>query len=114
MKLACSFTVVLALAMLPGCGPSISGLCEDRCDCTGDCSPDDEEDCVDNLEDAEREAASQGCEEQFDEALSCVDDEFACRSGAVDVDGCREQVDNLSGCADLATGLKFWAAFNLN
>jgi hypothetical protein len=111
LKLACSFTVALALAMLPGCGTSISGMCEDTCDCTGDCSPNDEEDCVDDLEDIERDAAAEGCEEQFDEALSCLDDEFACRGGAVDADGCNAEVDNLDGCVGFGTGLRFWNAF---
>ncbi|KYF69211.1 hypothetical protein BE11_10105 [Sorangium cellulosum] len=112
MKLACSFTVAVAFALLPGCGSSISNLCEDRCDCTGDCSPDDEDDCIDNLEDAESEAEAQGCEEQFDAAISCVEDEFACRGGDVDVDGCRQEVENLGSCTDLPTGLLFWAAIN--
>ncbi|WP_437736554.1 hypothetical protein [Sorangium sp. So ce1335] len=112
MKLASSFTVAVALALLPGCGSSISSLCEDKCDCTGDCSPDDLDDCIDNLEDIEREAEEQGCEDQFDAAMSCVEDEFACRSRGVDVDGCRPEIDNLGGCTDRATGLLFWALVN--
>ncbi|WP_437592577.1 hypothetical protein [Sorangium sp. So ce1000] len=108
MKLAPSFTIALALAMLPGCGPSLSGLCEDKCDCTGSCSDNDEADCVDFLEDAERSAEYEGCEDQFDEAISCIDDEFVCDGRDVDVSGCSRPLENLSRCAgvDVAAAVR--------
>lgn len=102
MKLACSFTVALALAALPGCGSSLTGLCDDACDCTGDCSPDRHDNCIDDLEDAERLAYERGCEEQFDEAVACLEDEFACRSGVVDIDGCSTPLQALTRCASIA------------
>lgn len=108
MKLAYPLTLAVALTVFPGCGPSISGICADKCDCTGACSPDDEDDCVDNLEDIERAALDAGCEEQFDEALSCIDDELECRGDRIDVDGCSRQVDRLSRCAGVDVGLLFW------
>ncbi|WP_437680392.1 hypothetical protein [Sorangium sp. So ce131] len=111
MKLAYSFTLAVALAAIPGCGSSISGLCEDKCDCTGDCSPDDEDDCIDNLEDAERAAVEEGCEDQFDEAIACVESEFECRGGDVDIDGCSREGENLASCAGLDVRIMFWAAF---
>jgi hypothetical protein len=102
LKLAYSFTVALALAALPGCGSSLSSLCDDACDCTGDCSPDRRDNCVDDLEDAEQMALDAGCEDQFDEAIACIEDEFACRSGAVDIDGCSAPLQDLTTCANLA------------
>lgn len=102
MKLAYLFTVALALVALPGCGSSLSGLCNDACDCTGDCSPDRRDNCVDDLEDAERMALDAGCEEQFDEAIACIEDEFACRSGTIDIDGCSGPLQALTRCSNLA------------
>ncbi|AUX41351.1 hypothetical protein SOCE26_027620 [Sorangium cellulosum] len=111
MKLAYSFTLAAALAAIPGCGGSISGLCEDKCDCTGDCSPNDEEDCIDNLEDAERAAVEEGCEDQFDEAIACVESEFECRGDDVDIDGCSREAENLGSCAGRDVELMFLLAF---
>ncbi|AUX21660.1 hypothetical protein SOCEGT47_021470 [Sorangium cellulosum] len=110
MKLAYPFTLAVALAMLPGCGSTLTGLCEDKCDCTGACSPDDEDDCIDNLEDAERAAIEEGCEDQFDEAIACMDDEFECRGRSIDVDGCSRPLENLSSCAGLDVRVTLWAA----
>ncbi|WP_437299469.1 hypothetical protein [Sorangium sp. So ce426] len=103
MKLAPSFTIALALAlaMLPGCGASLSGLCEDKCDCTGSCSERDEVECVDALEDAERSAEYDGCQDQFDEAISCIDDEFVCDGRDVAIAGCNTVIENLRECAGL-------------
>lgn len=113
MKLVPSFTVALALAMLAGCGPSPSSLCADMCDCTGSCSERDEVECIDDLEDAERSAAFDSCEDQFDEALSCIDDEFECDGDTVTIPGCSRPMENLRECAGLPVSAAVWAAFFL-
>lgn len=102
MKLAYSLTVALTLAALPGCSSSLTGLCDDACECTRDCSPDRLDNCIDDLEDAEKLAYESGCEDQFDEAVACLEDEFACRSGSVDIDGCSTALAALTRCSSLA------------
>ena len=89
----------LALAALPGCGYNEEDLCDDSCDCTG-CSQYDYEDCVDNADDLAREVEYQGCEDYYDEYLACVGDEFACRGGRVDLDGCGGEFQRLFNCLD--------------
>ncbi|KYG05757.1 hypothetical protein BE21_38680 [Sorangium cellulosum] len=111
MKLALSFTVALALAMLAGCGTSPSGLCEDKCDCTGACSERDEVECIDALEDAERTSEYEGCEDQFDEAISCIDDAFVCDGRDVDISGCSRPLENLGECAGPLVSLAVYAQF---
>ncbi|WP_437940681.1 hypothetical protein [Sorangium sp. So ce341] len=111
MKLALSFTVALALAMLAGCGASPSSLCEDKCDCTGSCSERDEVECIDTLEDAERTSEYEGCEDQFDEAISCIDDEFVCDGRDVDISGCARPLENLGECAGPLVSLAVYAEF---
>ena len=111
MKLVPSFTVALALALLAGCGPSLSGLCEDKCECTGGCSDRDAELCVDNLEDAELSAEYEGCEDQFDEAISCIDDEFVCDGDNVDISGCSRPLENLRKCAGLDVSAAVYTQF---
>ncbi|XXX80413.1 hypothetical protein WMF30_16750 [Sorangium sp. So ce134] len=111
MKLALSFTVALALSMLAGCGASPSSLCGDKCDCTGSCSDRDEVECIDALEDAERTAAYEGCEDQFDEAIACIDDEFVCDGDEVDIGGCSRPMDNLRNCAGLIVYAGVYAQF---
>ncbi|WP_437817791.1 hypothetical protein [Sorangium sp. So ce1078] len=111
MKLVPSFTVALALAMLAGCGASPTSLCEDKCDCTGSCSERDEVECIDRLEDAERSAAYEGCEDQFDEFISCIDDEFVCDGDNVGVSGCSRPMEDLTECAGLDVSAVVWAQF---
>jgi hypothetical protein len=98
LKIAYSLMTVVALASLSGCGPSASGYCEDKCDCTG-CSDNELDECVDNLEDLERSAEDEGCDDQWDDYLTCLDDELECRSGGtVDEDGCERKFLTLLSC----------------
>lgn len=99
MKLAYPLITALALIVLPGCGPSISGLCEDTCDCVG-CNDRDLDECIDTFEDAEKAAEDEGCGDQFDDLLACYDDEFACYDGDVDLDGCNHEEEDLLKCVN--------------
>jgi hypothetical protein len=99
LKLAYPFMTALALMILPGCGSSISSLCEDGCDCQG-CSDRELDDCIDTFEDAERAAEDEGCADQFDDLLACYDDEFSCIDGEVDLDGCGPEQESLGDCVN--------------
>ena len=98
---ASTLAVVLALGPvgLIGCGGSAEAICDEICDCEG-CSDDEHAECVDDLEDAERTAENEGCEDQFDEVMSCVDDQLECRSGNIDADGCESEAEDLEDCMD--------------
>lgn len=88
---------IVALAALSGCGYSGGDLCDDRCDCEG-CSDSEYDDCLDTADDLERAVEREGCENQYDEYLSCLGDEFQCRSSVVDLDGCNSESNSLNNC----------------
>jgi len=90
--------VSLAAAQLGlGCGTSASAVCDEICDCVG-CSENEHENCIDDFEDAERVAENEGCDDQYEEYLSCFDEEIQCRSSELDVDGCESEAESLSKC----------------
>ena len=82
-----------------GCGGSIAGLCEEMCDCEG-CSDEELDECIDELEDMEHAAEREGCEDQFDTALSCFSDEAECHGDDFDADGCEPELEDLDDCVD--------------
>lgn len=90
------FTVVF-LAALPGCGPSISSMCDDICECEG-CSDDELDDCIDEGEDLEREVENEGCEDQFDDYLDCASEELECHDSRASFDGCGSELESLGNC----------------
>lgn len=93
-------TVSLLAAQLGlGCGTSASAVCDEICDCIG-CSENENADCVDEIEDAERAAENEGCEDQFDEFITCFDEEIECRSSEIDADGCEAEGKSLANCMD--------------
>lgn len=98
MKLAYSLIAIALTSGIAGCGNSISGYCDDVCDCKG-CSDDEHDECVDTNEDIERRAEEEGCEDQYDDFFDCQNDEFECRSGGrVDDDGCESESVTLLRC----------------
>lgn len=95
-------TILLTLGLAlgaAGCGPSATSLCSDQCDCEG-CSEEEEADCVDDVEDAQKDAEDQGCGDQFSDYLSCYSDQFECRDSKVDADGCNSEGKSLNNCMD--------------
>ena len=63
------------LALTPvivGCGADCEDVCEEAQDCPG---ADDDEDCSKICEDAESLNEDAGCEDAFDDYISCIDDE---------------------------------------
>jgi hypothetical protein len=88
---------IVALAALSGCGYSGADLCDDTCDCSG-CSDNEYDDCLDTADDLERSVENEGCEDQYDEYLSCLGDEFRCVNSVVDLDGCSSESSSLNNC----------------
>jgi hypothetical protein len=74
----------------------------DGCECTG-CSEQEETDCIDAVEDAEKAAANEGCEDAWDEYVSCASDELECRDGVASSDGCDAEAEALIECTDGAS-----------
>lgn len=98
-KVACIVALVGGATVLgaAGCGPSASALCNKGCDCTG-CSDSEYDECVDSFEDAQKAADDEGCSDQYSDYIGCVNDEFECRDGDVDIDGCDAEVEALFVC----------------
>jgi hypothetical protein len=63
---------VVSLAITTGCGADIDGICETFEDQCNDLVDADE--CIADGERLEEAAEDAGCEDQFDDYLSCVDD----------------------------------------
>ena len=98
MKTSAWLGIALTLG-LAACGGSAASICDDMCDCEG-CSDNERDECIDEIEDLERAAEREGCEDQFDEALSCVSDEAECRGDDWDADGCEPELEDLDDCVD--------------
>lgn len=63
--------ILLAALLAAGCGPTVSGVCDDLDDeCPGYIPLDD---CRDEGHRLEDQAESQGCESVFDNYLDCID-----------------------------------------
>ena len=87
-----------------GCGTSAGSICDEVCDCQG-CSDADYDDCIDEIEDAEGDAEDEGCEDEFDTYLDCLDEELACRDNdQIDADGCEDEGKELAECMGTPIG----------
>lgn len=76
--------ILASTAMLAGCGADCEGLCEDGQECEGA----DSEDCEASCEKTEKLNEAAGCEDQYDDLLSCIDDaEDICKSDSCDSEG---------------------------
>ena len=67
------FTIVPMLAMAlfaVGCGPDCESQCEDAQECEGA----EKEDCAKGCEELEKPVEKAGCEDQYDDLLSCSGD----------------------------------------
>ncbi|EYF00671.1 hypothetical protein [Chondromyces apiculatus] len=68
---------LLAASMVTGCGGGIAGYCEDAMECSRG-NESDVEVCIIELERQEDIAAIYGCEDDFDKAFTCLQDESSC------------------------------------
>ena len=80
-----------------GCGYSVSSLADDICECEG-CSDNRYDEVLDFYEDAEREAENEGCEDQFDDYLSCAGEELECHESEAHFDGCGSEERSFFNC----------------
>ena len=88
------FTIVPMFAMAlfaVGCGPDCESQCEDANECEG---PDN--DCAKDCEELEKAIEKAGCEDQYDDYLSCVSDlDDVCKASASD---CKSENDAFGKC----------------
>jgi hypothetical protein len=94
--------LLLGLAPLwtSGCEGGEPPLCKAQCDCMG-CGMRERQDCVDDVEDAERNAANEGCSAQFSDYVTC----FAgrtCSDNGTFTTSCDIQGEALEKCSSLA------------
>ena len=89
--------VLAAAAALSSCGSSATSICADLCDCSG-CSDEQQDECVDTIEDAIDVAEDEGCGDQVDDLLDCYGSELECRDGQVDLDGCQSEAEAVNKC----------------
>jgi hypothetical protein len=89
------------LLLLPACGSDLADLCDDGCDCEG-CSDREYEECVDDMEDIEREVEDEGCEAEMSEYASCLLDNAECHGNDYDIDygDCDHEADDFYDCMD--------------
>jgi hypothetical protein len=85
--------------MAPACsGNGTASLCRDVCDCEG-CSEREEEECIEAADEATDDAEKEGCGEEFDAYVDCLDESFKCDDdNAVFTTDCANEVEDLSDC----------------
>lgn len=86
-----------------GCEVSVSSVCDAYCDCVG-CTDSEFDSCVTDNEAGISEAREQGCTEEADAYLNCVDDEFQCVEDEAEITGCNRTLDKLTACAGVVVG----------
>ena len=82
---------------LAGCGYGAGDVCDDICDCQG-CSDHDYDDCIDRGEDLERDVDREGCEDDYDEYIACLEDTGECRHDDVWDTHCGDELSDLEHC----------------
>jgi hypothetical protein len=86
---------MLAMALFAvGCGADCESLCEDGKECEG---ADKDTDCGKVCDEAQEEAEKAGCEDQYDDYISCLgDQDDICK---IDEDSCKSETEALFKCA---------------
>lgn len=87
------------VSQVSGCGTSSEAVCDQVCDCTG-CSNREYDDCVDDLDDLERDAEDDGCTAEHDDLMDCLGDELDCDDDRVDIGRCDGELEDLAECLD--------------
>jgi hypothetical protein len=91
--------VPLVLVSIPSCSP-FGGLSDAYCDCTG-CSDNEYDDTIDALEDEERNADNEGCEDQYADLVDCANEELECRESRAHIDGCQSECNSYINCTNI-------------
>ena len=77
-----------------GCGPDCESLCEDAKECKG---ADKDADCGKQCDEAQKDAEKLGCEDEYDDVVSCIgDQDDICK---IDEDACKSENAALAKCA---------------
>jgi hypothetical protein len=97
MKNALGWLFAIALISTTSCGFGPGDACDDYCDCQG-CSDRDYDECVDQLEDVERDADYRGCNDEYDDLLGCVGDTGYCSHGDNYRYDCDPEASRLDRC----------------
>ncbi len=86
---------MLAMALFAvGCGPDCSSQCEDANECEGATKQDCDKFCEEN----EKKVEDKGCEDQYDDVLSCFDDlDDICKPPA---NACESELTALGKCME--------------
>ncbi len=96
--LAGAWVLAMAVAASPGCGgASAESLCELVCDCTG-CSESERDDCIDSVDDAQAEAAKEGCDDAYEAFTACAEERLDCDDDTVDLSDCDDEAEDLADC----------------
>lgn len=80
-----------------GCGVSVSGLCQQVCDCTG-CSTTERQACEAEFNDAQKLSSDKGCTDTYGTYQSCFADHFQCVGSKIDATACATESAALSKC----------------
>ena len=88
---------MLAMALFAvGCGPDCESQCEDRNECEDIPEEFKEDDCAKFCEEIEKDVEAEGCEDQYDDLLSCGGDiEDVCKP---DEDACESEQEAFNKC----------------
>jgi len=84
-----------------GCESESGSYCGERCACQG-CSQVERDDCVDDVEDADRLAEFDGCAEAYASYLDCYVNQGTCSSGAWIAMDCSAKATALRDCSTRA------------
>jgi hypothetical protein len=85
---------MLAMALFAvGCGADCESLCEDAKECDG---AEQDVDCAKSCEDAQKAAEDAGCEDEYDDVVSCAgDQDDICKP---DADACKSESEAFGKC----------------
>ena len=62
------------------------------------CSDTEHAECIDQIEDDQRQSELEGCDTEFDDFIECADAELECVGDDVDLDGCSTLQEALASC----------------
>lgn len=93
-----AFLALFGITLAAGCGgASVDSICDRVCECE-QCTDADRTQCVSSGEQFENQAVAAGCQDQYDEYLSCLDDNLVCTNGEAEASGCGAAVSALDSC----------------
>jgi hypothetical protein len=83
---------------------TVSSACRELCECEG-CDEASQSACIDEGEAASASSETAGCEEAFDDYISCVRDGLSCDGGVAGATSCASDGQALTTCGGVAPPL---------